>query len=120
MFTGKLTQTIIQSLGCRNIIDRNDFNLYPSQQKFLLWHCRLGHTSFQRVEILLGKPKVPHNSLSQGFIRKYIVVPSDHGASSWKPPLCEACQYAKQKEPPQSILYNIIIKSNLTSRNELT
>ena len=96
MLTGKPIKTQIPSLVRKSVITQNNFNLHPSQQELLLWHCRLGHAC-QGVQTLLAKPRIPRHSLAQGNIHKCIIIPSDHGASSCKPPWCEACQYAKQK-----------------------
>ena len=89
--------SVFNSLTTRSVLRRDNFNLHPHQQELLLWHCRLGHPDFQRVQALLGSPIQLKGSSERGEVLSSIITPSLKGASSCKAPRCEACQYAKQK-----------------------
>lgn len=71
------------------LLDPENYNLSGSQKELLLWHLRLGHRNLAFVQSLLSQPK---DSLG-----RQVIVPRNKRASSCKIPLCEACQYAKQK-----------------------
>ena len=85
------------SLTTRSVLRRDNFNLHPFQQELLLWHCRLGHADFQRIQTLLSHPSQPKGAQSRGELSLPLITPSLKGSSNCKPPRCEACQYAKQK-----------------------
>ena len=91
------SRSIFNSLTTRSVIRRDNYNLHPFQQELLLWHCKLGHADFQRVQSLLSKPGQPRGSIGRGEINTSTCIPALPGSSSCKPPRCEACQYAKQK-----------------------
>ena len=95
--TRQPVEGIFNSLARKSVINRDNFNLKPQQQELLLWHCRLGHTDFQRVQSLLRKPHVPRGAIDHGHLHSRFIVPTHNDASSCQPPKCEACQYAKQK-----------------------
>ena len=95
--TGQPATGIFHSLARKSVINRDNFNLKPQQQELLLWHCRLGHTDFQRVQSLLRKPHTPRGAIDHGHLHSRFIVPTHNEASSCQPPKCEACQYAKQK-----------------------
>jgi len=77
-----------------SILDQSNLNLTGSQKELLLWHQRLGHVSFQRLQALLRPPR---NELG-----RQVLFPKNARATRCEIPRCEACQYAKQKRrmPP--------------------
>lgn len=91
------SQHAFNSLTTRSVLCRDNFNLHPFQQELLLWHCRLGHANFQRIQSLLSPPSQTKGAQSCGELPLLLVTPSLKGTSNCKPPRCEACQYAKQK-----------------------
>lgn len=76
------------------VLHRSNWNISPAQQELLLWHSRLGHVNLDQVQTLLAKPR-------QSDLKR-IIEPSNNKSSHCPKPLCEACQYAKQKRrnPP--------------------
>ena len=84
-----------QSSSNRNILSKRNWNLNPSQKELLLWHQRLGHADFSRVQAMLSKPRT---SLRDEH-RRQMITPRHIGSSSCDLTLlkCEACQLAKQK-----------------------
>jgi hypothetical protein len=66
-----------------------NMNLLGSQKELLLWHQRLGHRSMHFVQRLLSRP--------MDSLGRKIITPLNKRASSCTIPICEACQYAKQK-----------------------
>ena len=76
------------------VLKRSNWNLSEAQRELILWHNRLGHIGFKQVQAMLSKPRDP--------LLKRIITPSNHKSSHCSLPLCEACQYAKQKRrnPP--------------------
>jgi hypothetical protein len=90
-------KSIFTSLIDRSVFNRDNFNLNPSQQELLKWHCRWCHCDPNRVRMILSKPHQPKGSVSRGELDRQIVIPSENGASSCDSFFCTACQYAKQK-----------------------
>mmetsp|Transcript_15113 Transcript_15113/g.42020 ORF Transcript_15113/g.42020 Transcript_15113/m.42020 type:complete len:231 (-) Transcript_15113:961-1653(-) len=84
-------------------LQKSNWTLTIEQRQLLLWHNRLGHINFGHVQRLLAKAQVNKTRMIQ---------PSNNKSSHCPTPLCEACQYAKQKRvtPPsrqtQSIAAN--------------
>lgn len=78
-----------------SVTDQTNQNLRPSQKELLLLHQKLGHAGFQWCQRLC---QVPHDSSrSQVFSFK-----TPH-VSTCDPPLCTACQLAKQhRRTPES------------------
>jgi hypothetical protein len=74
-------------------------NLSSEQKELLLWHHRLGHIGIARVQSLLQKP----SATSFNDIQSRLISPSNNKSSHCHPPMCTACQYAKQKQknPPK-------------------
>ena len=67
---------------------------------FLNLHHRLGHVNFPNVQsLLLKQPSAQRSHQKERFIQ-----PTNNRASSIQPPMCAACQFAKQKRlcPPSS------------------
>jgi hypothetical protein len=77
--------------------NRENFNLNPSQQELLKWHCRWCHCDFNRVRMILSRPRQPKHSAESGEIVPQIVIPSESGTSNCEAFCCTACLYAKQK-----------------------
>lgn len=88
----------------QSVLKQSNWNLTDEQRELLLWHSRLGHIGFKQVQSLLAKPRDPN--------QKRIIKPRNNKCSHCQLPLCEACQYAKQKRhnPPSQLT---------TSRKEL-
>ena len=42
-----------------SIFKRDNFNLDPSQQELLKWHCRWSHVNLDRVRMILARPHQP-------------------------------------------------------------
>jgi hypothetical protein len=98
------SKSIFTSLIDRSVFNRDNFNLNPSQQELLKWHCRWCHCDLNRVRMILSKPHQPKGSASRGELVRQIVTPSENGASSCDSFFCTACQYAKQKrKTPDSL-----------------
>jgi len=85
------------SLINRSVFNRENFNLNPSQQELLKWHCRWCHCDFNRVRMILSRPRQPKHSAESGEIVPQIVIPSESGTSNCEAFCCTACLYAKQK-----------------------
>jgi hypothetical protein len=97
-------KSIFTSLIDRSVFNRDNFNLNPSQQELLKWHCRWCHCDLNRVRMILSKPHQPKGSASCGELVRQIVIPSENGTSSCDSFCCNACQYAKQKrKTPDSL-----------------
>jgi hypothetical protein len=81
------------------VLKNHNTNLSPEQKELLLWHYRLGHIGFGKVQSYLQKPRT--SSLND--MQSRIITPSNSKCSHCHPPLCAACQYAKQKRknPPR-------------------
>ena len=79
------------------VMARSNWNMTPDQRELFLWHCRCGHLSFDHIKTLLAKSRDNNN--------ERIIKPSNHKSSHCHSPLCEACQYAKQKRrnPPSQL-----------------
>jgi hypothetical protein len=98
------SKSIFTSLIDRSVFNRDNYNLNPSQQELLKWHCRWCHCDLNRVRIILSKPHQPKGSTSRGELVRQIVIPSKNGTSSCDSFCCTACQYAKQKrKTPDSL-----------------
>ena len=72
---------------------KKNWNLDDPQRELCLWHQRLGHINFKHVKSLLAKP----DSDNRSEHKHRLIKPSNNKSSHCKTPLCEACQYAKQK-----------------------
>jgi Reverse transcriptase (RNA-dependent DNA polymerase) len=71
-----------------SVTEATNRNLQPSQRELLLLHQKLGHAGFQWCQRLCQQPREP--ALQQ------IIVPKIQGVSTCVPPMCAACQMAKQ------------------------
>ena len=80
------------------VLQKSNWNLNDAQKELLLWHSRLAHINLQHVQALLAKPSNKD--------QKRIISPSNNKSSHCVRPLCEACQYAKQKRrnPPSTLI----------------
>ena len=85
------------SLIDRSVFNRDNFNLNPAQQELLKWHCRWCHCDFNRVRMILARPRQPKGAEETGELVRQMVVPSESGTSSCQSFCCTACLYAKQK-----------------------
>jgi hypothetical protein len=85
------------SLIDQSVFNRDNFILNPSQQELLKWHCRWCHCDFNRVRMILSRPRQPKHSAESGEIVPQIVTPSESGTSNCETFCCTACLYAKQK-----------------------
>ena len=63
-------------------------NITPAQKELLLWHHRLGHAGFQWCQTLLQTPR--------DVTKQQIIQPNHSMSSTCNPPMCAACQLAKQ------------------------
>ena len=101
-----------------SVADEVNQNLTAAQKEVLLWHQRLGHTGFHRVQSLFSQPAPPHvfgrkaNKKSKSWsISKAkpspfegpsskdlgcCIDPKHATARTCPPPMCAACQLAKQ------------------------
>lgn len=70
------------SLIERSIFERNNFNLYLSQQDLLTWQCRWSHISLDYVHMILAKPHQPTGSLAHGEIERNTVIPTVSATST--------------------------------------
>ena len=70
-----------------------NWNLNEPQRELCLWHQRLGHLGLAHVQSLLSKP----NSDIRSEHKHRLINPTNNKSSHCETPLCEACQYAKQK-----------------------
>jgi len=88
-----------------HVLNENNINLTAAQRELELWHCRLGHCDFNRVQTILAKRRVTKSSIP-GSIPSQFVQPLFKEASSCPIPVCSACQYAKQRRrtPDSSII----------------
>jgi len=95
------------------VLQRSNWNLSDAQKELLLWHSRLGHINLQHVQALLAKPA--NKEL------KRVISPANNKSSHCERPLCEACQYAKQKRrnPPSSLTRSRPENEGALSRNIL-
>lgn len=78
------------------VMKQANWNLTGPQRELLLWHQKLGHINMDHVQRLLVEPTEQH--------RPAILKPKNKKSSSCQKPLCEVCQYAKQKRrsPPST------------------
>jgi hypothetical protein len=76
---------------------KSNWNLSDGQKELLLWHQRTGHVNLKHVQMMLATPQ------NKQYCQ--IIAPSNKKSSSCELPICEACQYAKQKRrnPPSSL-----------------
>jgi hypothetical protein len=98
------------SLIDRSVFNRDNFNLNPSQQELLKWHCRWCHCDFNRVRMVLARPRQPKDSSKTGEKVLQIVTPSETGTSTCETFFCTACLYAKQKRKTADSSVEIKIK----------
>jgi hypothetical protein len=75
------------------VLKNGNNNLSPEQKELLLWHYRLGHIGFGKVQSYLQKPR----TTSLNDMQSRLISPSNSKCSHCHPPMCAACQYAKQK-----------------------
>ena len=92
-----------------SIFKRDNFNLDPSQQELLKWHCRWSHVNLDRVRMILARPHQPKGSSDRGEIERQMVVPSISSTSTCKQCWCTACLFAKpkRKTPDSSLKVDI-------------
>jgi hypothetical protein len=85
------------------VLKQANNNISPEQKELLLWHYRLGHIGFGHVQSLLQKPR----TTSLNDMQSRLIIPSNNKCSHCFPPLCTACQYAKQKRknPPKHAMH---------------
>jgi hypothetical protein len=108
------------SLIDRSVFNRDNFNLSPQQQELLKWHCRWCHCDFNRVRMILSKPRQPKGSDSRGEITRQMVVPTENGTSTCDSFCCTACQYAKQKRRTPDSMSKTSVKENEGSLSQDT
>ena len=77
--------------GYLSVADEVNQNITPSQKELLKWHWRLGHAGFQWVQKLAAKRKQPVEGTESPILRT-----QKPSVSSCPPPMCCACQLAKQ------------------------
>jgi hypothetical protein len=94
------------------VLKNHNNNLSPEQKELLLWHYRLGHIGFGKIQSFLQKPRT--SSLND--MQSRIIVPSNNKCSHCHPPMCSACQYAKQKRknPPKTTIAKPLTATGLS------
>lgn len=80
-------------------------NITASQKELLLWHWRLGHASFKRIQWLFAVPRDKENDSV-----KPTLISKNPKVSSCKNPLCVACQIAKQTRRGAETIHHSAIK----------
>lgn len=89
-------------------------NITAAQKELLLWHWRLGHASFKRIQWLFATPISKDEALT-----KTLLVSKNPKVSSCKNPLCVACQIAKQsRRGSQSITHTAIKQKEMMLRRD--
>ena len=78
-----------------SIFNQDNFNLDPSQQELLIWHCRWSHVNLDRVRMFLARPHQPNGSSDHGELEHQMVVPSISSTSTCKQYWCTVCLFAK-------------------------
>ena len=81
-----------------SIFKRDTFNLDPSQQELLKWHCRWSHVNLDQVRMVLAKTHQAKSSFDRGEIERQMVVPSISNTSTCKQCWWTACLFAKPKK----------------------
>jgi hypothetical protein len=73
------------------LLNDNNYNLSNSQKELLLWHSRLGHAGFARIQDLMRGKKNNY-----GDYKDPPIIETKTAASRCEPPKCPACQLSKQ------------------------
>jgi hypothetical protein len=96
-----------------NVADETNQNLSPAEKELLLWHQRLGHAYFQRVQQMLCQPR------GQDLIQ--VLKPKNQASSACSRPLCAACQLAKQTRQGAGVRTTVPVPETLDelTRNKL-
>ena len=77
-----------------SVADETNQNLSSSSRELLLWHWCLGHANMQWVQRLASQPQDTRDG------QKPILARKNKNVSCCPPPLCAACQLAKQHRRP--------------------
>jgi hypothetical protein len=96
-----------------NVVDETNQNLSPAEKQLLLWHQRMGHADFQQVQQMLCQPR--------GQDLRQVLKPKNQASSACSPPLCAACQLAKQTKQGAGVRTTVPIPETLDglTRNKL-
>ena len=90
-----------------SVADETNQNLSAAQKELLQWHWKLGHCNFQWIQALAVDSKLND---SKGETATQLLQ-TKHKISVVAPPLCAACQLAKQKRrgqvPPKNSNWKI-------------
>ena len=73
------------------VTDTNNQNLSEAQKELLRWHFRLGHLSFEAIQMLLRSGTLAQSEGAKQMHRN---------ASKCPHPKCASCQFGKQKRRP--------------------
>ena len=76
-----------------SVADETNQNLSKAQKELLQWHWKLGHCNFQWIQALAAVSKL-NDSKGENATQ---LLQTKHKISVVVPPLCAACQLAKQK-----------------------
>lgn len=72
-----------------SVTEQSNINLRPSQRELLLFHQKLGHAGFHWCQRLCAQPREP--------TQEWIIQPKSEHTTTCAPPMCAACQLAKQR-----------------------
>ena len=87
---GKMIQVKVRALHACAMLENNQ-NLTVAQKELLKWHCRLGHLSLKRVQLLMKSGALGHSPRIKAAANLDL---------SKFPIICGACAYGKAKRKP--------------------
>ena len=111
-----------------SVLEETNQNITAAQKDLLLWHFRLGHMGFQRLQQLMRSRTVEaldhHIIKSEKKSSKSItvdpcIVPKNPSTRTCKPPLCAACQIARAKRRPTDVSTTTIHQEALLKVKDL-